>query len=65
MRLAIIDPHDNVLLSWPTVADAHADLADQVAARLVPSRFRKGRRARVAAEIRTHLLELQAETIRL
>jgi len=60
-----VDAHGNVLLSWPTVSDAHADIADQFAAKLHPSRFSNRKRAKTAASIRTHLLELQAETIRL
>lgn len=65
MRLAIIDAHDNVLLSWPTVESAHRDIADQFAARLAPRKWQGRKRAKTAAAIRTHLLELQKETIRL
>lgn len=65
MRLAVIDPHDNVLIAWPTVAEAHTDLADMAAARLAPRRWHSRKRARIAAELRAHLLELQHQTIRL
>ena len=68
MRLAIVDAHDEVLIAWPTVAEAHQDLADRLALVVVPDkRFRDvtGQRAKVANKIREHLLELQAETQRL
>lgn len=65
MRLAIIDPHDNVIIAWPTVEDAHADIADQVAANVAPRRWQVRRRARIAAAIRDHILELQRELVRL
>lgn len=65
MKLAVIDASGSVLLEWPTTAEAHCDLADLFAARLHPSRFRSKKRAKVAAELRLHLLDLQAQTIRL
>lgn len=65
MRLAVIDPHGNVLICWPAVHDAHADLADLLAARAHPGRLSTRRRARLTAHIREHLLELQEETRRL
>lgn len=65
MRLAVIDPHDNVLIAWPAVADAHSDLGDLLAARVHPGRLRGRRRARLAQQVREHLLELQEQTRRL
>lgn len=63
MRLAIVDNEGTVLLTWPTAAEAHADIADQLAAAVHPKR--KRRRAKLAGQVRQHLLELQQHTIRL
>jgi hypothetical protein len=49
MRLAVIDSNGQVLISWPTTADAHADIADQIAATLHPSRLGARKRAKTAA----------------
>jgi hypothetical protein len=65
MRLAIIGPENEVILAWPTVESAHADIADQFAAKLAPRRWQGRKRAKTAVAIRAHLLELQKETIRL
>lgn len=74
MRLAVIDPEDCVLLAWPTVADAHHDLADMLATRIadeLPAQegFRRKNKPvgapEIAAVIRAHLYELQRETVRL
>ena len=57
-----------MLLEWPTVREAHTDLADHLAAVVIPERRYRDRvaqRKKVADTIRTHLLELQAETQRL
>lgn len=67
MRLAVIDHDGKVLLAWPTVADAHDDLADLLAERLADGEKRLGKRTAVelAAVVRAHLLELQQQTVRL
>ncbi len=65
MRLAIIDQYDTVLIAWPTTAEAHADIADKLAAELHPGRFRQGARTRTALALRNQLIELQRETRRL
>ena len=65
MRLAVIDPADAVLLAWPTVDSAHADIADQFAAKLAPRKWQGRKRTKTAVAMRAHLLDLQKETIRL
>lgn len=62
-HLAIVDRAGNIRLVWPTVADAHVDLADLTAAKLHPRKRQGRRRRKTAAAIRTHLLELQQETV--
>lgn len=65
MKLAVIDAQGNVLISWPDTASAHKDLADELAQVLAPGRFQDGKRAKVAAAVRAHLIELQKQTVRL
>lgn len=65
MRLAIIDVHDNILRAWPNPAIAHADIAEQFAAKWAPHRWQKRKRERLAKAFFNHLAELQDETRRL
>lgn len=66
MKLAVVDNEGRILVEWPTPADAHADIADHVAAAVTTGRFHRAKReATLAAAIRSHLLELQQQTSRL
>ena len=66
-HLAIVDRDQKVLLVWPTPADAHRDLADQLAAAVHPGTGRREekRRTQLAVQIRAHILELQTQTVNL
>lgn len=65
MRLAVIDSHDNVILSWPSTAEAHADLGELLASKMHPRFWQARKRRRLATRLVEHVVELQREVVRI
>lgn len=65
MRLAVLDAHDNIILSWPSTRDAHADLGALLAAKVHPRFWQSRKRRKLAERLVEHIVELQRETVSL